>query len=328
MRFVPDSALAPAQRSAAVACDGLCEAGLQLSHWKGNRTPARFKADLSTEMALAFAESEERSQYRYATNNHYDADGVLSLFACIDPEHALPQRDLLVKAAAFGDFQHGDDEEALKLAATLDGLAGPKSPLAAKLAHLPDPGAAVTEEALRLLPTLASDLPRYEVLWEDELGWFRVSRDALRSQELRITELPKALLTVAEWDAEAHPAVVDRAMHGDLVLHVIEGEHGFRYRADWRYYSWAETVSPQRPPIASLDLEKLCLPLNSLETNGRGRWMTQGYQGQGMTEALRFTTPVGEGLESHLQPTEVVQRLAWFLMERGKGRTDSATQST
>jgi hypothetical protein len=35
-----------------------------------------------------------------------------------------------------------------------------------------------------------------------------------------------------------------------------------------------------------------------------------------MTEALRFTNPLGEELESHLQPTEVVQRLAWFLIER------------
>lgn len=319
LRFVPDHRLAPELRPEAVACDGLCEAGLQLSHWKGNRTPERFKADLSTEMALRFAASEERARFHVATNNHHDADGVLSLFAVLRPEEALPLREMLVKAAAHGDFRHGDDEEALKLAAVLEGLAShPKSPLAAKLEGMApeDAGALATEEGLARLPGIAGELHKHAPLWEEEVGWFQVTRDALRSRELTVTELPRARLTVAEWDAEPHPAVVDGVMQGDLVLDIIEGAEGFHYRADWRYYSWAETVSPQRPAVEALDLGKLCLPLNSLETNRRGRWMSSGYAGRGMTEALRFTNPAGEELESHLQPTEVVQRLAWFLIER------------
>ena len=321
MRFVPDHRLDDALRPRAVACDGRCEAGLELSHWRGNATPARYQADLSTEMALRFArDAEERARFEVVTNNHHDADGVLSLFAVLRPDEALAQADRWVRAAAMGDFRHGDDPEALKLAATLDGLLGhPASPIAPQLRDLPeaDQSALATEHALARLPGLADDLDAYAALWEDELAWWEASRDALRSGALRLTELAPARLTVAEWDEEPHPAVLDGAMGGDLALLVIEGDEGFHYRADWRYYSWAETVSPQRPPVRTVDLEKLCLPLNSLETNRRGRWMHAGYQGQGMTEALRFTNLLGEELESHLQPTEVVQKLAWFVMERG-----------
>lgn len=320
MRFVPDHKLRPEERPQAVACDGPCEAGLQLSHWPGNATPARYKADLGVEMALAFAEAPD-PRLTIATNHHHDADGVLSLFALLQPDLARAHRALLVEAAAFGDFQHGEDEDALQLAAVLEkGPSHPSSPVAKHLGSLGDDDAfaLATEHALGLLPELlARGAARFEEVWRDDLGWFRVSRDAWRDGALQVTELPPARLSVLEWDAECHPAAADAAARGDLLLHIIEGAQGFHYRADWRYYSWAATVSPQRPPIPRLSLEKLCLPLNSLETNRRGRWMHSGYAGAGRTEALRFTNPMGEELESHLQPTEVVQKLAWFLMERG-----------
>lgn len=320
MRFVPDHRLAAEDRPRAIACDGLCEAGMHLSHWRGNATPARYKADLSTEMALRFADDPD-PRFGIATNNHHDADGVLSLFALLQPDLAREHRALLVGAAAFGDFQHGADEAALQLATVLEkGPAHPSSPVAKAMQEASDEDAAAlaTQHMLDQLPALLRDgCGAHEEVWRDDLGWFQVSRDAMRSGALQVTELPPARLTVLEWDAECHPAIADAAGKGDLLLHVIQGQEGFHYRADWRYYAWAETVSPERPPIAMLNLEKLCLPLNSLETNRRGRWMHHGYAGQGMTEALRFTTAGGEELESHLQPTEVVQKLAWFLMERG-----------
>jgi hypothetical protein len=307
-------------RAEAVALDGACDAALQLSHWPGNRTPAGWKRDLGVEMAFAFVASDERARFDAATNDHHDADGVLSLFVALEPERAAPHRARFERAAAFSDFQQGEDEEALKLAAVLDGLAhSPASPLAGKLADLAEPEAlaALTEHALAMLPGLPGELERHRELWEDELGWFQVTRDAVRAGEVALTELPGARLTVVEWDAEAHPAAVDASCRGDLVLHAIEGAEGYHYRADWRGWAWADTVSEARPRIRALDLEKLSLPLNSLESNRRGRWMSRGYANRGRSEALRFTNPAGHELESHLQPTEVVQKLAWFLIERG-----------
>jgi hypothetical protein len=321
MRYVPAHRLRDDERGRTAGCDGLCGTGLDLSHWPGNRTPARFQADLSTEIALRFAASEEHARWELCTNNHYDADGVLSLFACCAPDEARALRDLLVAAAAFGDFGEGADERALMLAATLDGLrASPRSPLAPQLARLDDADADafVTEHVLRGLPGIAGDLARFEPLWRDERAWFERSRDAVRSGALVVTDLAPARLTVVEGAERAHPAVAQGAGRGELFLHCVRHDDGWAYRAEWRGYSWADTVSPQRPRLRTVSLEKLCLPLNSLEPAAHGRWLAEGYP-QGMTEAMRFTDAQGRALRSGLAPDEVVEKLAWFLVERRAG---------
>jgi hypothetical protein len=55
-------------------------AGLHLTHWTSNATPARFYADLSADIAARFVASPEASAYDDAVvvNNHYDTDGCAS----------------------------------------------------------------------------------------------------------------------------------------------------------------------------------------------------------------------------------------------------------
>ena len=50
------------------------------------------------------AGSPEQWASAVAVNNHFDTDGVLSVWTLLDPERALAQRDLLVAAAEAGDF--------------------------------------------------------------------------------------------------------------------------------------------------------------------------------------------------------------------------------
>jgi hypothetical protein len=92
----------------AISCDGLVTgAALDLTHWQGNRTPRRYKADTSTEIALNFVSSAEAAgQWADAVvvNNHFDTDGVLSVWVLLEPERAAACRDLLVAAAEAGDF--------------------------------------------------------------------------------------------------------------------------------------------------------------------------------------------------------------------------------
>jgi hypothetical protein len=64
-----------------------------------------------------------------------------------------------------------------------------------------------------------------------------------------------------------------------------------------------------------LSLEKLCLPLNSLEPNPRAAW-TASRSGARSTVALRVVDDAGRPGTSGLRPEEVVTRLAWFLKER------------
>jgi uncharacterized protein DUF6687 len=331
VRFVPVHKLSPAGRARAVACDGAGDAGLQLAHWPGHRTPPAFQADLGVECALRFARAAERGAYDAVTNDHHDADGVLSLFAASRPDEALALAELLVAAAAFSDFAQGSDEEALKLAATLDGLRkNPLSPLAAKLDGLDarDADAMATEHALAMLPTLAGDLERHWALWADELAWFQASRDALRGGAISVTELPPARLTIVEADREPHPAVVERVREGELVVVAVRGATGYRYAAHWRRYSWAPTVSPSRPPVRRVPLEKFCLPLNSLEPDKRLQWLADdAIPARGRTEALRCCQPDGTPAESKLAPGEVAEKLAWFLLERGGSRPSGKSPS-
>ncbi|HEV8361140.1 MAG TPA: DUF6687 family protein [Candidatus Thermoplasmatota archaeon] len=317
MRFVPAHLLSPGERARAVSVDGAADAAVQLGHWPGAATPERFRADLGVEAALRFAASE-RGALEIATNDHHDADGVLSLLAVLRPDEARSDAERYVAAAAFSDFGQGHDEDALKLAATLDGLLrSPLSPLAAKLEGLPVPDAAAlaTEHALAILPGLADDLEPHWALWSDELERFQASRDALASGALAVTDLPPARLTVAEWTREPHAAVVDRAAQGDLVLVAVEGERGYRYGAAWRGWAWAPTTSRSRPRIATLSLEKFALTLNSLEGQRAGRWVAEGL-GRERTGALAFAAQDGTLLESTLRPDEVAEKLAWFLVER------------
>ena len=73
-------------------------------------TPARWKADLSTGICLNFARADRREQAafldgaRVVLNDHYDTDGFGSLLAVLRPEMAFAHEELLLSAAATGDF--------------------------------------------------------------------------------------------------------------------------------------------------------------------------------------------------------------------------------
>ena len=104
----------------AIGCDGLVPgAALDLTHWRGNRTPAEFRADTSTEIALKFAASAEAARWADAVvvNNHFDTDGLLSAWALLEPSQAAASRDLLIAAAEAGDF---DEWPALDAGLRLD----------------------------------------------------------------------------------------------------------------------------------------------------------------------------------------------------------------
>lgn len=77
---------------------------LELSHWVPNTTPARFKADTSTEICLRCVAAGEHADFDLVINNHVDVDGVLSTFVLLHPELSLQHCQTLVQAAEMGDF--------------------------------------------------------------------------------------------------------------------------------------------------------------------------------------------------------------------------------
>src|SRR2546428_6513338 len=159
-----------------LSVDGTVDNSIHFSHWKGNETPAAVKADTSTEIALNLVASPNFNDLtqgiELVTNNHFDTDGVLSVWAVLTGERALELRDKLIPAAEAGDFSEFTGENAVRASIVIQGSdqASAKdeigSPLACQLA-----GEGVDDDARAyelVLPEVERVLTRtndYEPLW-------------------------------------------------------------------------------------------------------------------------------------------------------------------
>ncbi len=69
---------------------------VHLTHWRGNRTPEELRADTSTEIALNLVASPRRDELTQGidlvTNNHFDTDGLLSVWTVLAGPRALDLR--------------------------------------------------------------------------------------------------------------------------------------------------------------------------------------------------------------------------------------------
>src|SRR5229473_3762236 len=79
-----------------LSVDGTVSNAIHFSHWQGNETPAEVKADTSTEIALNLVASPNRNELtqgiELVTNNHFDTDGVLSVWTVLTGASALKLR--------------------------------------------------------------------------------------------------------------------------------------------------------------------------------------------------------------------------------------------
>ncbi|HEX8502394.1 MAG TPA: DUF6687 family protein [Pyrinomonadaceae bacterium] len=321
-----------------LSVDGTVDEALHLSHWEGNTTPAELRADTSTEIALNFAGWAGRDEWargvEVVTNNHFDADGVLSVWSVLNGARALGLRGELVAAAEAGDFSEFPGEDAVRVAVLLQGgdnpfVPGVNSPLVESLAG----GARVDEaRAYELaLPEVERVLTRtgdYEPLWRD--GWAEIARGlesfaAGRSRVEEDAESRLSLVTLAPdlygaggFDPSRHAAPYTAVTHharGEVFLVATPLAGGWAYRIDYPYYSWAETYT--RPRVARRDLSGLVERLNELEGDGAGSWKPDRGE---LTSAVKFLDESGVPAASRLEPDEVAAELRGVL----KGQAASA----
>src|SRR5215475_9765127 len=135
-----------------LSVDGTVDNSIHFSHWQGNTTPAELKADTSTGIALNLVASPNRAALtrgiELVTNNHFDTDGVLSVWTVLTGERALDLHDRLIGTAEAGDFSEFRNEDAVRASIVIQGSdqASPNndsgSPVAAWLA-----GEAVDDDA-------------------------------------------------------------------------------------------------------------------------------------------------------------------------------------
>lgn len=311
-----------------LSVDGTVDNSIHFSHWEGNRTPAEVKADTSTEIALNLAASPNRAQLtngiELVTNNHFDTDGVLSVWTVLNGERALPYRELLIAAAEAGDFSEYSSDEGVRVSIAIQGSdqASPNNDDGSPLARLiageeVDDDARAYELVLPRVEHLLTNINDYESLWRE--GWNSVvaAIESFEQGKSRVTEysddkfslitLAPELFDGAGFSPTRHSApytAISKFAKGELFLVAIPTNDGWFYRIDYPYYSWAETVV--RPRIEHRDLSGVLTLLNDKEGNREGRWQTDNRE---MTSAVKFLNSARTLAVSRLEPDTVVEAL-------------------
>src|SRR6185369_11828498 len=108
-----------------LSVDGTVDNSIHFSHWQGNQTPAELKADTSTEIALNLVASPRQDELTggidLVVNNHFDTDGVLSVWTVLTGERALAHRDRLIAAAEAGDFSEHSSDDGVRVSIAIQG---------------------------------------------------------------------------------------------------------------------------------------------------------------------------------------------------------------
>ena len=309
-----------------LSIDGTVDNAIHFSHWEGNETPAELKADTSTEIALNLVAAPNRDELtrgiELATNNHFDTDGVLSVWTVLTGERALGLREQLIAAAEAGDFSEFTTEAAVRASIAIQGSDQPTpgedsgSPLASHLAC-----ESITDDAKAyefVLPEVERLLTRtneYESLWRSAWEKIATAMESFERGTSTVSEFPDAALSLVSLAPEIfsdsgfnptrHAApftAISRYAKGKLFLITMPLQSGWAYRIDYPYYSWAETIV--RPRVKRQDFSGVLAELNEREREAKGVWKLDKSE---MTSAIKFLSDAGTLGVSSLAPDEVAK---------------------
>ncbi len=318
-----------------LSVDGTVSNSIHFSHWEGNQTPDEVKADTSTEIALNLVASPNKQRLtqgiELVTNNHFDTDGVLSVWTVLTGERALDLREQLIPAAEAGDFSEFSTENGVRASIVIQGSdqASPNneigSPLAAYLAgkEISDDAEAyelVLPEVERVLRNTGD----YESLWRS--GWEAIASaiESFEKGKSKVEEHQDArlsLITLAPevfspngFNPTRHAApytAISRYARGQIFLIATPFRDAWTYRIDYPYYSWAETVV--RPGVERHNFGALISQLNQIEQNHDGRWKLDNGE---MTSAVKFVDASNTLGGSKLRPDELVNLIQAELLSK------------
>jgi len=311
-----------------LSVDGTVPNSIHFSHWEGNETPVEVKADTSTEIALNVVSSPNRARLtkdiELVTNNHFDTDGVLSVWTMLNGDRAVQLRDVLISAAEAGDFLEFTSETGVRASIVIQGpdQAGSSnetgSPLVRQLAGEDVAEARAYDLILPEVERVLTRIDDYEPLWRASWDQLAAGIESFESGVSQVSEYPDvrlSLITLSPrlfgptgFDPSQHgvpfPAI-SRYAKGELFLIATQAPNGWYYRLDYPYYSWAETVV--RPRVKRRDLSGLLKKLNEIEPNQAGRWQPDASE---MTAALKFLDENRALAPSKISPTDAARMLA------------------
>ena len=309
-----------------LSVDGTVDNAIHFSHWKGNETPESVKADTSTETVLNVVAAPNRLELTRSidlvTNNHFDTDGVLSVWAMLTGARALDLSARLIAAAEAGDFCELSSTDGVRASIVVQGSDSPTdksgSPLAAQLAGRP-----VSDEAeayVLVLPHVEHVIKhtdQYENLWRESWQRIETALNSFAKGESRVEEIDDAKLSVVTLAPESFGpsgfdpsrdsapfTAISHHAHGKLFLIATPLNGGWSYRIDYPYYSWAETVV--RPKIRRRDFTSLVAQLSELEQNNHSNWRIDDTE---LSSAIKFLDANNRLAASSLTPDAVAKQV-------------------
>jgi hypothetical protein len=315
-----------------LSVDGTVSNAVHFSHWQGNETPASVKADTSTEIALNLVAAPDRDELTrgidLVTNNHFDTDGVLSVWTVLTGEPALELRDKLIAAAEAGDFSEMSTQAGVRASIVIQGSESPidetGSPLARQLAGGPvSDDARAYELVLPHVERVLTHTNEYEALWCDPWNRIASALDSFAKGRSRVDEDSEAKISLVTLAPEVFSSAgfkptrhcapftaISHHAHGEVYLIATPFDGGWAYRIDYPYYSWAETIV--RPSIIRRDFSALIDALNELEKSAAGAWRVDSSE---LASAAKFADQNGKLASSSLSLDAVAAQLRNFLLE-------------
>ncbi|HXY34828.1 MAG TPA: DUF6687 family protein [Planctomycetaceae bacterium] len=311
------------------------ETDLELSHWRPNFTPSEYRAGTSTEICYRFLDAPRPASWTVAINNHVDVDGILSVYALVQSEHALRHRTTIMEAAEIGDFWGWGESAAQRL---FQGIT-----------FLMDRGGRPQEiyaEAFRRIPALVEgsdpEIPQIEESLEPlKRGIELVKQGAIARipRTERFVQYIIAYSVAGDNDARAaYTPEFNQAISADALLWPqvrscwdaericlvsTERSRGWFHDLCFPGYLWADTERKWRVPglnyhdgMASYDIrnDELIAGFQQLQRKetARGRWALGGTilplsaELQKLFPVVgRFISESGAAAPSHLWPGQV-----------------------
>ena len=309
MRFVPYHRLDGRPH---VVVDGSPTEGtaLTVTHWPGYPPPAGIEADLSAQMAFRLLERPDLvpAGVDVVSNNHFDQDGLVSIYALVAPEDALRRRAFLEGVASAGDFAVSRDRGAARVSMVLAALAGGDG----LPADYSESTGVLYDDVLGRLPELCDHVELHRDVWGDEDATLDASDAAFAKGQAQLEERPDvdlAVVTVAEdapeagghrfsgeWITGLHPMAVNHRTERLVVARL----RGRRYDVEERYEGWVQLRS--RPLRLRRDLAPLAARLQDEET-GDATWATTPVG------SLLHRLHLGDGQESSIPADRFVALL-------------------
>jgi hypothetical protein len=265
---------------------------LTLSHWPGSGTPPKYKDDLSAQIVFRYLDDPDvrlLSTVDVVSNNHFDEDGLVSMYALINPELAMEDREVLIDIARAGDFGTFSDRESARVSFVLSAWSNPDlSPLNQGVFARPYPEvtAILYEELLMRLPKIIQKIDNLRRYWQEEDDFLTLTEEAFEKGIIKLQEYPEVDLAVVVIEDKYFPPVKREhcvswissvlhpmAVHNRTDCMRILVMRSNRYEFYFRYETWVDYVS--RPLKPRLNLASFAKFLTGHE-KGRTTWHFSG----------------------------------------------------